>query len=129
MDEEQRKCAFTGQSPGAHITLEEDEHSWIKKIPCSAKYYKLRQGELLDDDELAAIQMFFELEVAYLMVSQKEERLKAIQEKIRKKVPVWEKKRAAKNNEIELATIEHEIRQEGKSIMDEVIKDKKTMWG
>ena len=123
-----RKCVFTGKEGNDKLEIGKDSHNWAKGVPCNRDYRDLRKGEVLSEDEMDAVSLFYLIESHQLRLDNLKLELEKIQKKILKKMPFLEKEKFNKNKEIESAFLQKEILDEGKDQIEKVLNQKLKLW-
>lgn len=123
-----RRCVFTGKYAGTNLNVGHDSHNWARTVPCDHEYKDLRRGEVLSEDEMDAIAMFYLIEAAQLRMDNLKLELQKIQKKIRNKIPKLEKEKNKKTTEIEQAYVMNEINDMSKTAIEQVLEKKLKIW-
>lgn len=123
-----RKCIFTGRDATEKLTIGKDDHNWAKSVPCDKHYKELRKGEVLSEDEMDLIALFYLIESHQLRLDNLKLEMEKIQKKLLIKMPFLEKEKTIKTREIETAFVEKEIIDEGRDAIEKVLNKKLKLW-
>jgi predicted metal-dependent phosphoesterase TrpH len=123
-----RKCIFTNKEANDKLVVGKDDHNWARGVPCNRDYKELRKGEVLSEDEMDLIALFYLIESHQLRLDNLRLEMEKIQRKLLVKMPFLEKEKNNKNKEIERAFVEKEIIDEGRDAIEEVLNKKLKLW-
>ena len=128
MEKTKRNCVFTGRPSTSKLDIGEDTHNWARSVPCDKQFKELRKGECLSEDEMDAVALFYLIENHRVRIENLELELKKVQKKILEKIPLMEKEKTKKANEIEMALIQKDLQEEGRDAIEKVLEKKLKLW-
>jgi len=134
-----RKCIYTNKDARSKDsiipkeTLGEEIYNWTSQVPCNSDYLAQKQSKQPTELEMQANEIFHLLELAKLRVVFYEQKLLAIQDKIRltykevvKNTPTVAEK--TKDKQIKQMIIEKELVEEANKDIDQILTNKRKLW-